>query len=318
MSKTDNVIVDVNGLQIKKGAIYKITNKPDSSAPSGFVKEGTTKLPSVGIGNSVPCRYVITNKSRGTGVFDTGLYMQSPCYSDKKESEVREIVEKLNKQVVEPYERKYGKGILDHNNEEFWNSFNIDLFEGRFFVTDRVDDLLELYIATLSFELTPKDKLGNPKFKESQYCIEDKEKVKSIKDERAERIMSAIANFGIMLANKPKKLDTILKYVKFLGTDTKVDISTMKAAFFEWLNKSEDNVKLFQSAYELSENPKTSDVLDIYLAISNLYKKGKIELKDSQFSYKGKKLGADLKTAANNLNTKKALEDLKIEILELD
>ncbi|MCA9748206.1 MAG: hypothetical protein KC414_03820 [Romboutsia sp.] len=309
-------IVNVNGLKIKDGSIYKITNKVDNNAPSGFVKEGTTKLPSLGIGNTVPCRFVVTNKAKNTGVFDTGLYEESPCYSTMKTEEVREIVAKLKKNIVEPYEKKYGKGILDHKNEEFWGDFGINLFAGRFFVTDKVDDLLELYIATLGYELTPKQLVGNPQFKESQYCIEDKEEVKSIKDERAENMMSAIANFGILLGTNIKKLESILKYVKFVGVNTKVDLTTLKSAFYEWLNKSENNVKTFQAAYELVENPDTSEIIDIYILVNNLAKKGVLKIANGEYNYNGVKLGADLKTVAQNLSTKKGLEEIKIELLE--
>lgn len=318
MSDLKEIIVDVNGLSIKQGSIYKITNKLDNNAPSGFVKEGTTKLPSVGIGNTVPCRYVITNKVKNTGIFDTGLYEDSPCYSTMNLDEVKARVGKLKKAIVEPYERKHGRGILDHKNEEFWNNFGINLFAGRYFVTEKVDDLLELFIATLGYELTPKKLIGSPKFKQSQYCIEDKEEVRTIKDERADNIMTAITNFGILLNTNITLLINILKYVQLVGVTDKIDSVTLKSAFYEWLNKSENNIRKFQVAYDLTQNESTSEVVSLYVLVNKLAKTGVLKKVNGEYNYNGQALGADLKTVANNLNNKKGLEEIKIEILERD
>ena len=86
------VIINVNGLDIKEDSIYTITGKLDKNAPSGFVKEGTTKLPSLGIMNTVVCNFVITNKATNQGVYDTGLYVESPCYAKMPKADVEERV----------------------------------------------------------------------------------------------------------------------------------------------------------------------------------------------------------------------------------
>ncbi|MDC7249867.1 MAG: hypothetical protein PQJ49_08135, partial [Sphaerochaetaceae bacterium] len=117
MSNKKETLVDVNGLVIKTNSVYKVTNKLDNTAPSGFVKEGTTKLPSSGIGNTVPCPFKITNKAKGTGIFDTGFYVGSPCYATMDTDKAEKQVAILKKAIVEPYEKKYGRGILDHNND---------------------------------------------------------------------------------------------------------------------------------------------------------------------------------------------------------
>jgi len=314
---TKETLLEINGLTIKTESIYKVINKPDSNAPSGFIKEGTTKLPSVGVGNTVPCRFNVQNKSKGTGVYDTGLYEESPCYSTKDRAEVKMIVDKLRKHIIEPYERKYGRGILDHNNIEFWDSFGVDLFDGRFFVTSNVDDLLGLYIAMLGFELTPKEKLGDPKFRESEYSIEDKEKVQSIRDERANNLMDTYTNFGILLKNDDKTLFNILKYVQLVGVTDKIDPKTLKSLFFEWLNKSEENVKRFDAAFKLSQDSEKSEILDLYVIAYKLSKKGVLKLQNGQYNYEGKALGADLKTVAQNL-IRKDFEELKIKLIEIE
>lgn len=319
MSKKETLI-DVNGLVIKTDSIYKVTNKLDNNAPSGFVKEGTTKLPSSGIGNTVPCPFKVTNKAKGTGIFDTGLYEGSPCYATLDNETVRKQVEKLREAIVKPYEKKYGKGILDHQNEEFWSEFGINLFDGRYFVTNNVDDLLELYIAMLGYELTPKGEKheGNPKYSQSDYCIEDKEKVQNIKDERANKMVSAITNFGALLKSDRNTLLNVLRYVGLIGVEGKIDDATLNSLFFEWLNKSNENPKSFDKAYELTKREETFDIVNLYAIASRLAIKNVITRVGGEYTYKGKTLGADLKTVSMNLNNKKDLEEIKIELLETE
>lgn len=313
----NNTIIRVNGLEIKEEAVYKVTGKPDSSAPSGFIKEGVTKLPSLGIGNSVPVRYVITNKAQNKGVFDTGLYEESPCYATLEKDVVKNKVKLLREKLVEPYERKYGVGLLNHNNEDFWLDYNANLFDGRFFVTNKVDDLLELYIAMMGYELTPKDQLGNPKFRDSQYCVEDKEKVRSIKDERANKIMDAISRFSSLYETDPTRLFSILRYIQLLGMNDKINPNTLKSIFFEWLNKSETHIDKFNKAYKLSEG-EGKDEIELYYLISKLAIKKALTKESGVYMYKGHELGADLKTSAKNINSKSELQEVKIELLELD
>lgn len=318
MSTKKDKLIEVNGLVIKTNSIYKITNKLDTTAPDGFQREGTTKLPSSGIGNTVPCRYVITNKSKGTGVFDTGLYAASPMYSTLPKDEVEATVRKLREAILEPYENKYEDGILSHKNEEFWTEFGVNLFEGRYFITSNPEDLLELYIAMVGFELTPKEQMGNPKFRDSDYCIEDKEKVKNIQSERAIAMIDSITNFGTLLKTDRTKLLNILRYVRLLGIGDEIDDDTLNGLFFEWLNKSSENPKIFKTTYTMAKDKKTQDIVNIYAIVSRLAAKNVITRVHGMYVYKGKELGLDLKTVAKNVNAKKELQEIKIEFIEAD
>lgn len=317
MSTEKTVLIEINGLVIKTNSVYKVTNKPDPNAPSGFIKEGTTKLPSAGIGNSVPVRFEITNKAKGTGVFDTGLYAESPCYSTEDLKKVKEKVDILNKAIVEPYERKHGRGILNHKNEDFWQDFGVDLFEGRYFVTSNVDDLLDLYIAMSGFELAPKTKEGDPRFNEAQFCIEDKEEVRSIRDTRANNIVECLTIYGTLLNKNPKKLYNILRYIRLVGVSDNIEKNTLNALFYEWLNKTDENPKTFMYTYDLTQEEETTDVVDLYVIVHKLVNKGVITRGISgDYNYDGTDLGADLKLVAQNLNSNKDLQEIKISLLE--
>lgn len=312
-----NVLVNVNGLEIRVNSIYKITSKPDAEAPSGFVEEGTTKLPSVGIGNTVPCRFVVQNKSTGDGVYDTGFYVQSPCYAGKTDAEKKSLVAQLKKSIVKPYEEKYGKpGVLDNSNTEFWDSFGVDLVTGRVFSTENVEDLLGLYVAMRGFELTPKKDVGNPKFNESQFCIEDKAVVKSVETERALEMMESISNMTSILKANKSKLTNIFKYLGLLSIAEDVDVATLNTIGYQWLHSKVDNPKKFLKVFALTQNEATEEVVDLYVVLSKLSTRGVIEKISGSYYYGGEFLGADLKTSTNNLNSNAELEEIKVEILE--
>lgn len=315
-----NEIVNVNGLEIKNNAIYKIINKSDSSAPSGFIKAGTTKLPSLGIGNSVPCRFVVRNKVTNEGLYDTGFYEGSPCYAGVDKAKVKAMVSILNEKIVKPYEELHEKGDLSHKNEKFWGSYSVLLTDGKYLVTDKPDDLLELYIAVRGHELTPKGKQfeGSPKFKDSQYCVEDKEKVRNIEDERADNLMTCLANFGILLGTDKSLLVNILKYVQFVGFNIQVNHDTLKSSFYQWITKKEANVEKFKAAFDLASDDETKEIINLYVVVNKLAKSGVLKKNGAQYTYRNEALGADLKTVAKNLNHIKDFEDIKIELLELE
>jgi len=309
-------IIEINGLTIKANSVYKVTPKPDSSAPDGFVREGTTKLPSMGIYNGIPCNFKVTNSSTKEGVYDTGFYTQSPTYGTLKDDQKEIIVKNLIDKIVKPYEAKYGRGTLDHDNTEFWDSYVVHLEAGKPYVTSNPDDLLALYIAMSAHEIAPKDKLGDPKFKNAQFCIEDSDKIRTRKEEVNNLVMDSTINFGSLLSNNKSKLLNVLRYIKMIDLHQEYDEATLKSSFYQWINSNNDNPIKFLSAYKLSTNDDTEEIVNLYVRVAKLYKKGVITFTNNEFLYKGTNLGADLKTVANNLNKNKDLEDIKIALLE--
>lgn len=314
VSKTNEKmeLIEFNGISIRQNSIYKITNKPDANAPSGFVQEGASKLPSKGIGNTVHCRFV-PSPDGNSGLYDTGFYEGSPCYANKDKTEVREIVKKLRTYIVEPYEKKYGEGVLDHKNLEFWDNTGIHLYEGRVFSTDNVDDLLALYVAILSYELAPKNKIGDSSFRQAQYCIEDIDQIRSIKEERNNNKMEVIFNFSSILRTNRAGLFNLLKYV---GLNIREDAndSTINGLFMTWLDEDSDNIGRFQKALDIYNDDKTSEIIDIYGALDRVYRKKKITRARGYLIYKGVEIGTDLKSSAKNLFENPDLEEIKEDL----
>lgn len=315
MSK--NIIVSINGLDIREDSVYKVVGKVDPSAPSGYVELGVSKVPQAGIGNRLSVRWVKTGVNADEGLFDTGLYANSPVFSTKSKEETTEILKAVKKYIIDPYETKYGeKGKLSQSNTSFWKNYGVNVYDGKFFSTESVDDLLGLYIAMIGYGLTPKSELGNPAFSNSDYGIEDKERVKSIREERADDSITAIAEFGIMLdKNKPMLLN-VLKYVGVPGLTQNTDDSTLKAVFFEWISKS-SNAKTFRRVIDLTKDKKTQDVVSLYAILEEALRQKTVTRQGNNLVYKEHILGADLKGAANNLNVNKDLEEVKEELITL-
>ena len=58
-TKETKEIVEVNGLTITEGVVYKVTHKPDSNREDSYPEEGATKFPSEGILDLFQCKYTM-------------------------------------------------------------------------------------------------------------------------------------------------------------------------------------------------------------------------------------------------------------------
>lgn len=310
-----DLILEVNGLEIRKNSIYKIGPKLDMSAPDGFVKAGTTKLPSEGIEDSVSCRYFITNDVTGAGVFDTGFYPASPCYKGLEESAKKEKVATLKKAIVKPFEEVHGEGILAQTNTEFWDSYLVPLYEGRVFNTETPEDLLALYIAVHSYELTPVKMDASPQFKDSSYLIEDSLASMSVGKKRNEFKFSAVSNFMNLIQNNREKLNNMLVYLKASRPNIQYTETDLKEVFDIWMNKEVQNAELFQNLYEKTLDEKGYEEVELTVYLQKLLAKGKIQKLGTQLAFKGTEIGIDAKSAARNLISNPELLTVKEELM---
>ena len=307
-----NIIIEVNGLTIREDSLYKIVDKPDRNALDGLREHGSTKIPLEYIGNSVQCRYV-------NNLFDTGFYVQSPCYSSMDRQSREQKIRILREKLVEPYEITHGIDILDNKNEKFWEEFTYTLFEGRIFNTSNVDDLLELYLALLGFELAPKNLLGDPRFNVAQFAIEDKEVSSKKKNEKALSYMGAMTSFALLLTSEKNKLINCLRYVRMPGADglkpETVD-TTLQSLFHDWINSDIKNVDDFGRVTEMINKKAGIEEVVLYSHLLDFTSKHKITKLGDEFVYKEMPIGMDLKTAAKNFVTKTSFKELKAELFK--
>lgn len=313
---SEKIIAEINGLTIRDGVVYKVLHKADTNKLDSFVEEGATKLPSEGISDLFQCGYV-SGTNGAKGVWDTGFYAESPCYAGKDDKEVKEIVKSLKTNIVDPFERKYGKGVLSHENDSFWIERYFTLTEGLIFRVNDVDDLLSLYMAMRTFKLTPIELTKDLRFRNSMYCVQDETKVRNRNMERIADEMTVIGLFTTLNSTDVNKLRAIMTYVGFSAFDFGAENRTKMGMFGNWLKNDRNNVSAFLDAYDLIDDKKTADELYIYAKLPAAVKKKIIEREQGAYVYMGDVVGGDLKTVAKRLNNDPNLEELKLKILEL-
>ena len=315
-SSTQNEIVNVYGLVIKTNSLYIIQNKLDKSAPDGYIKAGTTKLPSEGIGNSVSCRW--QDLGNGRGIYDTGLFEESPCYNTKTSAEKATIVKSLQKHIVKPYQELYlngGSETLDAKNTAFWDSYTVDLYEGRVFNTEKVDELLALFVAVNSRDLTPDIMMGSPEFGQSDYVIKDSESSMSVAKQRIKAKMDSSYHFMGLLATQKQDLLTILKYLNIVATHQEANELDLQSAFSLWIEKDVQNPDKFESTYtKYTESEKGKEEIILTVQVKKYIELGRIKKEGTEYLYKGTPLGKDLRSCVMNLKDDEDLTLVKDEI----
>jgi hypothetical protein len=317
MSDNRVLITEVNEFPIYSNSLYKVIHKADKNAPSGFIAEGATKLPSVGIGNSVSCHYISRGGNGSHGVWDTGFYEKSPCYSTTDEASAKKVLTKLSKYIVEPYETFRSQEKLLNQNSDFWDSYLIDLYEGRVFNTSRPEELLALYIAVLGNHLTPKGLEGSPKFSNADYCIVDLEQAKSVREERSTKVMTTGFEFMSMLKSDPTELQVVLTYLGIGTGKGALDKDIIVPLFHEWLNADIDRADEFQRILKMLESDDSKETVYLFSKLREAVRTKKVQkTAEGHYVLNGEFLGGDLKSAARNLATNKELEESKIELLE--
>lgn len=310
-----NKTINIHGFEFTVGdEVYQVTSKWDADAPKGYRDQRTTKLISPASGKNT-CTISFNDK---VGVWDTGLYADSPMYNGLSKEKRLEIEKIVNENIVKPYEEKFGKGKLDPRDPEsrFWNrvdesSFKIELYKDRIFNTAQPEERLEMFLALASRNLCPKDQESSPDFRRAQFCIENKEKVRNLQQENDFLDVEATGAFYGLL-DKPKELKLILNYVgvKTSGGN-KLDKQLETSKFKRFADHKKDgytNKKMFLEAVSMSKTAKGYEELNYYKIAQDLYRKGVIT-KNKEYFYLGDDtLGTNLKEVAATIAKDKAIQ----------
>lgn len=307
--------IKINGFEIETtGSIYEVVPKYDADAPDGYRQFRSTKILSDTAGkntHSAPFNEQV-------GVWDTGLYEDSPMYSGLSPEKRKVIAEKVEKLIKEPYERKFGKDKLDPTDPEspFWNytdknSFKIELYPGRLFNTAYPEQRLELFIALANKNLCPKDQESSPYFRKAQFCIEDNNKARTLEQENNYYELEAMGVFYNLL-NIPKKLKLVLNYVG-VKTSKNVDLDKklVTSQFNRFINHKEhgyQNKKDFIETAKIAEKPAGYNELKNFEILEELYRKGVVRKEFENFMLDEEILGTSLKEAAKKVTKEPSLQ----------
>lgn len=318
VSKNDELF-NINGLSIKKEAVYKIQNRPDPNAPAKDYENRTAKIPSTNVGNTFDAPFEVTNANTGSGVWNTGLYEMSPCYKGEDPKIVSEKIKNIKINVIEPFEKLKGKvGILEHYNDEFWNDYRVEVWDGKYLNTANPEHLLELCIAMVAGELAPEGDQGNPRYNQADFIVVDKAKERNLKQKKAVSNIDAIGNFYVLLSENAQKLKAILRYIGVANMTDTIDSVTIKTMFNTWLDSSPKNADTFGRILEKCESNKSfEESVYLYSTLKKAMEKGKINKNSiGDYTYNGIPLGKDLKIVSENLIINSELSDVKAQILE--
>ena len=303
-TKKLDTVIKIHGIPLEtKDTIYEVTSKYDADASDGFKNNRTTKLLDDDAGkNTVSAVYDTI-----TGLWDTGLYKESPMYRGLNETQRNELANQVEELIVKPFERVYGEGKLDPRDpdSEYWNyvdkhrSFKVDLYKGKIFNTSEPRELLQLFICVANKDLAPREFESAPMFRNAQFCMEDKKKVQDTRVEEEILETEASGQFFNLL-DKPDTLKLILNYIGLRNVNTK-DKGLANSLFRRFIGdkqQSYQNKKLFLDAVKLNSEKKGKKEIEYYTSIDTLINKGKIQKMDGTYFAGEVELGVNLKAAA--------------------
>lgn len=309
------LLFELHDFKVMSDSVYLVTDKPDPNAPTGFQDAGSSKLPSDGVGNVFQCPYKPTSKN--SGVWDSGFWEYSPCYVNRNKGEVEVLVRNLKENVVEPYRKASGDpNALSHEHPEFFDKAMWSVEEGQSFRTSDPRDVVALYMALLSRELTPKHLKGDTTFADSAYFIIDINEKTKKRDEKASNMFEAIGSFEEMYKHEKPTLDKVLFYLGMnISEDAKIE--AYRGLFQSFLQKASTNTEAFNKLMKDVGSEKGKDKLEIYYWLKTKeVNSNKINKSASGvLYYEESEIGADLKSAAENIANNPSLNDIKKEIL---
>lgn len=313
---TKKVLFTINGFEVRENSTYIVKDKKDFDGPSGFAKEGITKVPGPGVGDTFQCRYP---REPGTdiGVWDTGFYPHSPCYRNQDAEIVDKEIANLMTNLVEPYRRFTGKPTaLSQEDEAFWNAQKFHVHSKKVLNTSSPVQLLELYFALRTYQVAPKGKERDFKYKEAAYIIVDQSKDVNTKNEQTTELFKTIGMFTTMMSTQKRILILILNYMG-MAVSEEVEDGTLIGMFNEYLMQVPERASQFM---QLAKEANTEDgqaKFDIYKKLKILAGRGGKVTKTPSgvFFYEDQEIGPDLKSAAESISKDSQMGEIRKEIL---
>lgn len=299
---------------LKSNTMYKILPKSDASAPDGFKDNGTTKVISPDVGNTVYPPW--DNEMK---VWDTCFYKASRSLRGMPEAEKEEYLKKVQEFIVKPVEELKGEGILSHQeSNKFFDDFGSTLKANRVVNTSEPLERLALYFAVLNNDLAPKEHASNPLYSKAQYVIVNSEEAVNIRQEREMEKNQAIGLFYVLQNNDKEKMSDLLDYLGIANTST-TDKATLNSAFNRWLTDKTSgfqNSNLFIKTYEKFDSEDGAEELYLYQKLKELNDKNLIKLQRGEVFLEGKPIGAGFKLAASYLMTNKDDKEKVAKLIE--
>lgn len=312
--KEGDVMFEIDGFAVKKGHVYLVKNKPDGDAPSGYIKEGSTKLPSVGVPDAFQFPY-----DREAKIWNTGFYPTSKCYRGMEKGVIDLAVKQAVENVLEPYKEHVSDDTVFNQKDDTSFQDERHLFSihaEKSFSTENPLQVLELYVALLGRQLTPIDKVGQPLYMESNFVILDATSKSEQTLTAASLFFEAVDTFGKMYIKDKELTCAVLNYIGYnaLLTTPKEVLQSML------MHKLQDNtaeLKTFIRTMEEATTEKGGYKFRIY----NLFKfKGnrmkELAMRGNKVYWNDEEIGPGYKEAAESLVSNPAFAEVREQVME--
>jgi hypothetical protein len=315
------MLFEVNGFQVFENTIYAINDKKDYDAPDGFIREGTTKLPSSGVGESFGVRFVPRSPGSKEGVWDTGLYPESKCYDglDEKTRGIRsgEVIKSIGSALLNLYGVE--KKDLHQANHDFWQTKVFSVESGKTLSSNNVNDLVTLYYAIKEMKVAPKQFENDTRYKNTSYIVVD---VKNDIKKRDEAVLNKYESIGVFTELLKSNRPTLINLLAFMGCPVAdgIDNAGLISIFDTFMSENASRIELFNNYTSSIKDSNFQDKLAIFSQIKSgsAWKNHGIEkLPTGAYIFEDIELGADLKTVAESITKDSKLTELKDAILEV-
>lgn len=312
-----SIIFTIKGTEeefhIRKNTIYKVEGRFDDNAPSGLQTLGVSKIPFAGNGDKVMCRF-----DEGAGVFNTGFYPNSKCYSSLDRSEAEKLAKQAYNNIGKPFSDLTNNDISQFNND-FWDNYIVTLNDSTIlFDTNNPSDLFRMYVAILSRKLVPEELEGDPHYGDAFYRLIDTTSASEFKNEYDLDLMKSTAAFVTLLGGDEESVQGAKDIAIYLGFYDGSDVSNeyLMLAFNHYLKEAAANIKSFNRVYTMYHDPVECEILKVCRMLAILTLRGKVSTTKQGISLKGKILGKDRKVIAEKAVINKTGEKDKMFIVD--
>ena len=299
--------------RIKKGEVYQIVPKYDADAPDGFQEFRTTKIIDPEAGQQT---INIATWDATRGVYDTALTMQSQILNQMFPDETvrQSVVNTLNELIVKPITALKGD-VLDPRNNAFWDEETFTITLDEVFNTNDPYQLFLLYMITVGGLVAPIEFESSTRYNKTQYSVENKEGMVTLKQRKELEKNKAIGVFYSMLTTDKTKLLSILDWMK-VGASLEDDEGLLNLVFTEWINEHPQNAQLFTDAIIQFNTPSGKKEIEMYSHVVTLLGKNRIKRSLNRIEFDGEFIGTSLKDATKKILQDKDLTNKVIEILQ--
>lgn len=320
-NEKQELLFSINGFNVFKNRMYRVDDKRDGDAPSGFVKAGVSKLPSDDIDESFHFRYA-TNPGSQEGLWDTGFYKNSPCYRGLDEKEADVIAKQRVKTVLKPYQAAVGSPMaLENTNQDSLDKTSWKVGTGMIYNTSNPIDTMRLYATLLTGNAAPSGQEKSAKYSTASYIIVDVTKVSKDREDQNVTVMKTVSMFNKLLENDPTRLQVILKWLNLGKYPANADADTLASIFYQTVKDDIQKCRIFMDTLDEMSNTQAQEKMYIYKQISEDVQRRTSQITvapNGKIFFEDIELGGDLKTASETISKHPSLRKLRAEILTGD